>query len=86
MEQSKNLSWKEIKEKYPNQWVAIANFSDDPDFPSNSQGNVYAHSADEAELVKILKKKGDDLPLAIEYTGQRLVPNFHGGIWPQPEQ
>lgn len=75
------MRWREIKSKYPNKWVAISNFVDDPDCPPNSMGEIFAFSDTEAELVKMVKSKsGEKIPLAIEYTGERLK-DFVGGIW-----
>lgn len=77
------MRWKEIKEKYPDSWVAISNFSDDPDPESipNSQGDIFAVAKTEKELVDIVMKKGgDEIDLSIEYTGERLK-NYPGGLW-----
>jgi len=75
------MKWKEIREKYPNKWVAIVNFTEDPDNPPNSQGELFAVAASERALVLMIKEqKGENIPLAIEFTGERLK-DFAGGIW-----
>ena len=75
------MGWNEIQEQYKNQWVAISNFMDDPQFPPNSQGEVFASAPTEKKLIKLIKDKhGEEIPLAIEFTGKRLK-DFMGGMW-----
>lgn len=76
----KILSWKEIKSKYPDMWVAISNFSDDLENVVHTQGEIYASANAREELATILEQK-EDTPLAITYTGDRNLKDFQLPLW-----
>ena len=73
------MRWREIKKKYPNQWVAIMNFKTDPQSVINSMGEVISASKSKTVVYKKTKHM-EETPLSIEFTGERLK-NFFGGIW-----
>ncbi|MBI4684782.1 MAG: hypothetical protein HY755_06245 [Nitrospirae bacterium] len=63
-----SLTIKEIREKYPNEWVLVEYEDVDSEF-NVIRGHVIAHSPVKEEIYKILMEtKGKNV--AIEYTGR----------------
>lgn len=62
------LTWDEIRQRYPDEWVALV----EDDWPNNlplpRAGVVYAHSPDHAKLIEMQKHLKD---AAIVWTGKK---------------
>ncbi len=83
---AEHLRWKEILKRYPDQWVALINFKDDPDYPTRTEGEILAVAKTARELADKLMKEPSNAPVSLEYVGLRVPENFWGGIWPQPTE
>lgn len=77
----KKMTWEEMKNAYPDEWVAISNVEGDVDTPfGNISGEVIIHDADEAAFTAQLKKKSFNKTVDIRFTGEVLPDNPVGPI------
>lgn len=60
--------WSEIQQNFKNEWVAMAQWEEDP-YGDISQGEVVCHSANRKEFYNTVKTKFANQDLAIRYTG-----------------
>ncbi|MCW1966827.1 MAG: hypothetical protein KIH69_001750 [Anaerolineae bacterium] len=68
MEKPHNLlTWSEIKQQYPNQWVVLIEV-EWPDMGEISRGVVFAHDTNHA---RVLEKQRDLKSAAILWTGKK---------------
>ncbi|MFA4874028.1 MAG: hypothetical protein WC956_03610 [bacterium] len=78
---SANMTWKEIIQDFPNEWVAIIDSKGDTESPFGSiSGEVITHNADEAEFTKALKKITSRKRVDIRFTGDILPDNPVGPV------
>ena len=65
------MTWKEIKETFPDEWVAVVNYTSDE--VGDVDGEVITHSTDKdafyGELKSIVPKYH---AVAVKYTGERI--------------
>jgi hypothetical protein len=72
------LTIKQIENRYPNQWVAVAVLETDADGLA-AAGEVIAHNSDDRFVWPVLKLGELDTPVYVFYTGTRtsvLPPDF----------
>ena len=75
------MSWKEMQEAFPDEWVAISNIEGKAESPfGDIFGEVLIHDADEAAFTKQLKKKSFHQTIDIRFTGEVLPDNPVGPI------
>lgn len=75
------MTWKEIKKTFPDEWVAISDFEEKP--TSNYEmisGEVIAHSKNEMQFTKELKKIASKKTVDIRFTGELLPDNPVGPV------
>ncbi|MBI4864646.1 MAG: hypothetical protein HY815_30980 [Candidatus Riflebacteria bacterium] len=70
------LTWEEIKKKYPDEWVILLDYEDDPAGADVLSGIVFAHSSDERELLDSTKLALTGKERAILYTGDINEGNY----------
>lgn len=68
---AQHMTWAEMKKTYPDQWVAVANYTSND--AGGVDGEVLYHSGNKEEfymeLKKLLPRYGD---VAMEFTGTRI--------------
>ena len=76
------MTWEEMKQQYPDEWVAIVDQEGETDLPyGNIRGKVVAHNADEAFFTVELKKLWSVIPsVEIRFTGDILPENPVGPL------
>jgi len=76
------MMWQEIKEAFPDEWVALANYEVKSEAPyGDIIGDLVAHSANEREFTEQIKSLPPDISgLDIRFTGEILPDNPIGPI------
>lgn len=75
------MTWEEIKETYPDEWVAIGDMQGDPSLPYGPiSGEILVHEHNERVFTELLKHLNINQPIDIRYTGDLLPDNPVGPI------
>lgn len=76
------LHWQQIKERFPNEWVAIDHVREKSKTPyGDIVGEVVAHDKDETQFTQQLKKSTSKTSVVdIRYTGDILPDNPVGPL------
>ncbi len=81
---AQKLAWREIKEKYPNEWVALAHYHETSNAPfGDISGEVVAHAVSEQEFTSQIKHLPEDVDdIDIRFTGE-ILPDMPVGsmLW-----
>jgi len=86
----KKMTWKEIIEKYPDEWVLLDDYEPDIDFDGTgiiaTKGRVLVHAKDKREFYKKSKELVEKIPPgwnhSQRYTGDPATP-YQKWLWEQ---
>ena len=67
------LTWVEIKENYPNEWIELVDYEWDETEPDPRLGVVLVHSKDRKEFESLIRKESPN-DSAILYVGKIEIP------------
>lgn len=70
------LSWDEIKNQYPNEWVILVDLDADDVSNEVHAGVVFAHSKNERELLASTKEALAGKSSAVLFTGELAAGNY----------
>lgn len=74
------LKWNEIKKRYPNEWVAVVNYTTTPTGDVN--GEVAAHSGNKTEFYRCISDViSQNEGTAVRYTGELITNEAMPLLW-----
>ena len=73
---SEKLSWEQIKEKYPDEWVHLINYDWQDGDPYPEAGEVQIHAVGRSDFNKLLLA-AERVPGAIVFVGKVVPDSYH---------
>ena len=68
------LTWEEIVERYPDEWVLVTDIEEDPESPEISSARLPFHSADRDEVDRAAMRMPPPRRIGVFFTGPLVQP------------